>query len=217
MKLVIFDLDQTLVNLFALHDKAFHATMLGIFGITACYKDLDYTGKRVADLIREYALKEGVTRQVIAMNIDEALRVYDLHFEAGLRNAKRHVLPGVAKLLGALSRKHKLALVTGGLRAIAERVLKETGLKTYFSIVVTSDDAPTRNDMVKLAIKKSGNVTEVWVIGDSTRDIEAGNANNAKTIGVTTGEHDRKTLAMKKPTHIFKDLTLTSKILKAIG
>ena len=217
MKLVIFDLDQTLVNLFAVHDKAFHATMDELFGIKACYKELDYTGKRVADLIREYALKEGVTPQVIAMNIDEALRVYDLFFEAGLRNAKKHVLPGAKKLLDALSKSHKLALVTGGLRAIAERVLDESGLAKYFPVVVTSDDAPTRKEMVRLAIKKSGKPSEVWVVGDSTRDIEAGKANAAKTIGVTTGEHSRKTLATKKPTHIFKDLTHTKRILEAIG
>jgi beta-phosphoglucomutase-like phosphatase (HAD superfamily) len=38
MKLVIFDLDQTLVDLFAVHDKAYHRTMKGVFGIKAYVK-----------------------------------------------------------------------------------------------------------------------------------------------------------------------------------
>ncbi len=216
MKLVIFDLDQTLINLFRVHDAAFHKTMEELFGIKACYKELDYTGKRVPDLIREYALKEGITPQVIAMNIEEAERVYELNFMRETRNVKKHVLPGALKLLDALRKKHKLALVTGTTCAIAEVVLRESGLEKYFPVVVCADQAPTRPELVKLAINKSGRVDEVWVIGDSTRDIEAGKANQAKTIGVLTGEHDKKMLASRKPEYIFKDLTPTKRIIGVI-
>ncbi len=217
MKLIIFDLDHTLVNLFAVHDKTFHKTMEEIFGIKACYKELDYTGKRIPDLIKEYAMKEGVTPQVIAMNIDEAERVYARNFEMSLHEVKKHVLPGVPKLLEALRTKHKLALVTGDLRPIAELVLKKAGLAKHFPVIVTADDAPTRAGMVRLAIKKSGKVDAIWVIGDSTRDIDAGKANGARVIAVTTGEHDKKTLAARKPEYIFKDLTPTKKIREVIG
>jgi len=217
MKLVIFDLDHTLVNLFSLHDKAYHKTMEEVFGLKACYKQLDFTGKRIPDLIAEFARREGVTPQVIAMNIEEAERVYELHFLSGLKNVTRHVLPGAHKLVEALSKNHKLALVTGDLRPIAERVLEEAGLLQYFPVIVTAEDDGTRAKLVAQAIKKSGKAAEVWVVGDSARDIEAGNANNAKTIGVLTGEHGRKTLAAAKPTYIFKDLSLTNKIIEVIG
>ncbi len=217
MKLVIFDLDQTLINLFAVHDKAYHRTMMDVFGIKACYKKLDYTGKRVPDLVREYALKEGVPNAVIDMNIDEAVRVYELHFFEQSRNVKKHVLPGVMKLVPLLAKKHKLAVVTGSLGRIAEAMLYESGLKKYFKIIITGEDAKTKPELVKKAMKKAGKVSEMWVIGDSSRDIEAGKANGAKTIGVLTGEHDRKTLAREKPNYIFKDLSHTGKILEAIG
>lgn len=217
MKLVIFDLDQTLVDVFSAHDKAYHKTMSEVFGINACYKRLDYAGKRIPDLIKEYALKEGVPLQVIAMNLEQAVREYELNFAMAVRNVKKHVLPGVKKLLEALCKKHKLAVVTGDLRSIAELVLKEAGLIGYFSVIVTCDDAPTRKEMIRLAIRKSGRVSEVWVVGDSARDIEAGKANNAKTIGVLTGAHDRKTLSMAKPAYIFKYLAPIRRILKVIG
>lgn len=217
MKLVIFDLDQTLVNLFSVHDKAFHRTMEEIFGIKACYKKIDYTGKRVPDLIAEYAQKEGVTPQVIAMNIDEAERVYELHWLDAAKAVRRHVLPGAVKLLEALRRKHKLALVTGTTCGITDVLLQESGLGKYFPVVVCADQAPTRAALVKLAIKRSGAADEVWVIGDSTRDIAAGKANGTKTIAVLTGEHDQKTLAAAKPDYIFKDLTPTRRIIEVIG
>ena len=216
-KLIIFDLDHTLVNLFSVHDKAYHATMKEIFGLNACYKKLDFTGKRIPDLIKEYAIKEGITPQVIAINMEEAERAYELHFRELVHNVKRHVLPGVHKLLAALSAKHKLALVTGDLRAIAEFVLEKAELAEYLPIIVAADDAPTRAELVKLAIKKSGKAEEVWVIGDSARDIAAGNANKTKTIAVMTGEHDKKTLAAAKPTYIFKDLSPMKRIMEAIG
>jgi beta-phosphoglucomutase len=217
MKLVIFDLDQTLINLFPVHDRAFHKTMEEIFGIRACYKNIDYAGKRVPDLIAEYARREGVTPQVVKMNIEEAERVYDLNFLSEVKNVKRSVLPGAIRLLEALVKKHKLALVTGTTCGITDLVLGKAGLSKYFSIVVCADQAPTREGMVKKAIKQSGKAGEVWVIGDSTRDILAGKANRAKTIGVLTGEHGRKQLEAEKPAYIFKDLTPTKSILEAIG
>ncbi len=217
MKLVIFDLDQTLIDLFAVHDKAYHRTMEDVFGIKACYKKLDYTGKRVPDLVREYALKEGVPNAVIDMNIDEAERAYELHFFELSRNVKKHVLPGVARLVPALAKKHRLAVVTGSLRHIAEAMLDESGLRKYFKIIIAGEDAKTKPELVRKAIRKAGKVSEVWVVGDSSRDIEAGNANKTRTIGVLTGDHDRKTLAAEKPNYIFKDLSNTRKMLEAIG
>ncbi len=217
MKLVIFDLDQTLIDLFAVHDKAYHRTMMDVFGIKACYKKLDYTGKRVPDLVREYALKEGVPNAVIDMNIDEAERAYELHFFELSRNVKKHILPGVAKLVPALAKKHVLAVVTGSLRHIAEAMLDESGLRKYFKIVITGEDAKTKPELVRKAIRKAGKVSEVWVVGDSSRDIEAGNANKTRTIGVLTGDHNRKTLAAEKPNYIFKDLSNTGRIIEAIG
>jgi HAD superfamily hydrolase (TIGR01509 family) len=217
VKLVIFDLDQTLVDLFRVHDRVYHKTMAEIFGVKACYKNLDHAGKRIPDLIAEYARREGVTPQVIAMNIEEAERAYELHFLSEVKNVKKHVLPGALQLLEALSKKHKLALVTGSTCAITARVLRESGLNRHFPVVSCADFAPTRAELVKRAIKKAGRVEEVWVIGDSARDIEAGKANGAKTIGVLTGGHDKKTLAAAKPAYIFKDLTPLRRILEVIG
>jgi len=217
MKLVIFDLDQTLVDLFAVHDKAYHRTMKDIFNIKACYKKLDYTGKRVPDLVREYALNEGVSNAVIDMNIDEAERVYELHFFELSRNVKKHILPGVSRLIPLLAKKYKLAIVTGSLKHIADAMLSESGLRKYFKIIMTGEDASSKSELVKKAVKKAGKVSEVWVIGDSSRDIDAGRANKTKTIGVLTGNHNRKTLSAAKPTHIFKDLSHTNKIIEAIG
>jgi phosphoglycolate phosphatase len=217
MKLVIFDLDQTLVDLFAVHDKAYHRTMKDVFGIKACYKKLDYTGKRVPDLVREYALKEGVPNAIIDMNIDEAEKQYEAHFFELSRNVQRHILPGVMKLVPAMAKKYKLAIVTGSLKHIADAMLSESGLAKYFKIIMTGEDADSKPELVRKAIKKAGKVSEVWVIGDSSRDIDAGNANKTKTIGVMTGNHDRKTLSAAKPTHIFKDLSHTRKIIEAIG
>ncbi len=217
MKLVIFDLDQTIVNLFRVNDKAYHLTMADVFGIKACFKKIDYTGKRIEDLIKEYAVKEKIPNKKIDNHMRQAINKFENYFDQELHNVKRHLLPGIKKLIVSLNKKHKLAIVTGNLRHITLEVLKKAGLLKYFGVVVTSDDAPTRPAMVKLAIKKAGKASEVWVIGDSTRDISAGKANKTKTIGVMTGEHDRKTLMIAKPTHIFKDLSNTKKVLEVIG
>ena len=218
MKLVIFDLDETLVNFFAVHDKAFGSTLEELFGIKgASYKDIDYRGKRIPDSITEYARMKGVAQKTIDTNLERAERVYELHFARLMRNPKKHILAGVIPLLKELSKKHKLALVTADIPGVTALVLDGTGLLRYFKFVVTADDAPTRPELVAKAIKKAGKVDEVWVVGDSVRDIDAGNANEAKVIAVLTGGTPEKTLAEHKPAYIFKDLTLLKKIVGVIG
>lgn len=217
-KLVIFDLDQTLVDVFRAHDKAYHKTFKEIFGLEACYKNIDYAGKRIPALIEEYALKEGVPKPVIDMNIDEAVRVYELNFRMALKNVREHVLPGIPKLLFALKqKKYKLAIITGDLKALAQLILEESGLKKFFQTIITAEDAKNKTEMAKKAVRRAGKVSEVVIVGDSVRETMAGKQVGAKTIGVLTGEHSKKQHEKAGTEYIFKDLSNTKKVLEAIG
>ena len=54
------------------------------------------------------------------------------------------------------------------------------------------------------------------MIGDSISDVDAGRANGINTVAVATGHYDTHKLASLSPTHVFKDLSDTETVLRAL-
>ena len=81
----------------------------------------------------------------------------------------------------------------------------------------------TRTEVVADAIAKcqaiSGRVYdpgEIFLIGDSPSDVEAGKANGINTVAVATGHYDIAKLKSLGPTFVFEDLSDTEKVLEAL-
>jgi len=115
------------------------------------------------------------------------------------------VFPGVQRGLGRL-RAHKvqLAVVTSKAHDSATAILDAAGLAHYFSTVVGADDAERPKphpDPGRLALTRLGVTTDhAAMVGDSTVDIEMGNALGVETIAVTYGVADADTLSPFAPT-----------------
>ncbi len=209
MKLVIFDLDHTLVNIFRLHDRALHYSMQKVFGIKTCFNEIDFTGKKISTSMAALCKlhKTPATKHQIA----RALKAYEQFFIKNLpKNTNPYVLKGAKPLLKKLSTKHFLALVTADIKTIAQQVMKRAGLDNHFKVKIYADDGATRAGLVKKAIRlakqKGFKGKDVVVIGDSPRDIQAGRANKAITIGVATGTHSVAQLKKAKAHYAFKNL-----------
>lgn len=134
------------------------------------------------------------------------------------------ILPGVTELLDTLSKTgHIMALYTGDSRAVAESILKSTGLESYFKLRLYGTEAESRADMISSAIESAKKISgknfqskEIVIIGDSVRDIESGKIFNALTIAVATGFHSINQLSKEKPDFLFIDLKDHQKVLEAI-
>jgi phosphoglycolate phosphatase-like HAD superfamily hydrolase len=134
-------------------------------------------------------------------------------------------LPGVNELLEALAKTDKIiALYTGDSPGIVKHVMSSTDLGKYFRFCVYGTEAGTRVELVKLAIKKAGEITgstfdgnNVVIIGDSTRDIDCGKEVGAVTIAVTTGPHPPEELAAHHPDYLFQSMKDFDRVLVAIG
>ncbi len=81
----------------------------------------------------------------------------------------------------------------------------------------------TRTEVVADALVKcqtlSGRVydrREIFLIGDSPSDVEAGKANGINTVAVATGRCDVETLLALHPTHVFQDLSDTGRVLEVL-
>jgi beta-phosphoglucomutase-like phosphatase (HAD superfamily) len=225
MKLVIFDLDQTLVDFIEVHDQATQRLFSDFFGVKARLTEIDFAGKSLDDNFVELARLKNVPEDIFRKKRQKLLESYETAFSNNLpADAEKHILPGARQLLSELfNTDHITALYTGGSPRIVTSVFRVTGLGKYFKFCLYGTEVKTRADMVRLAVSKATEMTghdfknkEIVVIGDSVRDIECGKLFNALTIAVATGFHTRAQLLAAKPDYLFTDLRDYKKILAAI-
>jgi phosphoglycolate phosphatase len=226
MKLVIFDLDQTLVDFLSIHEEAARRLFKKFFGVDARLTEIDFSGKSLIENFNDLARLKNIHEDEIEGKRSQLLASYEATFTASLpRDAARYVLPGVKELLGELSKtEHIVVLYTGDSREIVHRVLRATGLSSYFKFCFYGTEVKTRADMVRRALDKAGQATgqefgakSIVIIGDSVRDVECGRVFGALMIAVATGSHSREELLKAGADYVFDDLEDYRKVLAIIG
>jgi phosphoglycolate phosphatase-like HAD superfamily hydrolase len=226
MKLIVFDMDQTLVEVIDVHDEAIRRVFQGFFNIEARLTEIDYAGRSLNESFRVLADLKGLPGNEVLERLPQMLEAYDRAFVASLPgDATGFILPGVSPLLEALSNSsHPLALYTGDSPAVMRRVMEATGLGRYFHRRYCGTDFATRADMVKQAAADAGREAgrefsgkDIVIIGDSVRDVEAGRPFGALVIAVATGKHTREQLQAAGPDYLFDTLADWRAVMKAIG
>jgi len=226
MKLIIFDLDQTLVDFIAVHDRAAQELFKQYFGADAKLTEIDFAGKSLIDNFTELAALKGIPADKIKNNSREILERYEQIFGKLIPDdANSFVLPGVKDLLEYLSKTDSLiVLYTGDSPGIVNQVFRVTGLDKYFLFAVYGTDAESRAGMIRLAIDRAEKISgktfkdkEIVIIGDSIRDIDAGKEFNALTIAVATGFHSENELAKHRPDFLFRSLEDYLEVITAVG
>ncbi|MFH1382140.1 MAG: HAD family hydrolase [Chloroflexota bacterium] len=225
MKLIIFDLDQTLVDFISVHDETTQRVFKEFFNVEAQLSDIDFSGKSLTECLRELARMKNVPEDLFRSRSGHLLPNYEKTFSESMpEDASKNILPGVRELLEALSRTdHYAVLYTGGPPRIVETCLRATDLGKYFKFRQYGTEVPTRADMVRLAIEKARTLTghefkgkDIVIIGDSIRDVECGRLFNALVLAVTTGFHSAEQLRKAGADYIFRDLKDYRKLLTVI-
>ena len=226
MKLIIFDLDQTLVDFLSVHEEAARRLFKRFFNVEARLTEIDFAGKSLTENFRELARLKGVPDEMFREKSSQLLESYETAFGESLpRDATEHILPGAVKLLGELSKTdHIVTLYTGDSQGIVDEVFRVTGLGRYFRFCFYGTEVENRSDMVRLAIGRAEESTgrefrdkNVVVIGDAVRDVECGKSLGALTIAVATGFHTKTELLQAGPDYLFDNLKDYREVLKAIG
>ena len=223
-RLILFDVDQTLLSTRGGDRKALNTAFREMYGIHNAFEGVGFGGRMdlsiMAEVYRISGVPEGDRR------FDECKVLYFKHLTEILPKWDSGIVyPGVRELLGALESESgvQIGLATGNFREAAFIKLQRYGLDGCFEEGGFGGDHPERPAVVADAIAKcqalSGNEyrqNEIFVIGDSISDVEAGRANGIKTVAVATGHYDTVKLESLGPTHVFKDLSDTETVLKAL-
>jgi phosphoglycolate phosphatase len=226
-KLILFDLDGTLVNVATVHIRAFRIAMRTVYGldVEGVLDRRSYQGDTQPNVVRAACHIMGVSPETTDALLPAALRIASQTSIALLeQDPGGVVLPGVVHLLAMLEDDGQvLGLVTGTASATAQAILEWATLQHFFSVRACGDEGRERVDLVRLAIERAipafgwrVHARELVVIGDAPRDIEAGKAFGARTVAVATGIHTVGDLAACAPDTVLPNLGDVKAALAAI-
>lgn len=193
----LFDIDGTLISAHGAGRRAFERALRELHGLDQGLDGIQLDGK-TDPLILDEAFAAAGRGVATAVERERVFAEYVRHLDGELTRARYRVLPGVERALQHLeARGAHLGLQTGNLEAGARRKLEFGGLWHRFAFGGFGSDAAQRERLVALAIER-GNARagralsreEVWVIGDTPRDVAAAHAAGARAVGVATGSYD---------------------------
>lgn len=215
--LLIFDIDGTLLLTGGAGKIAFEQIFEEIFGIKDVWRNAQPHGKTDQIIFREVA-EAVLNRPITASELEELSAGYLRYFDDALEKAGNfRLMPGVTELIDLLDRDqdYLLGIGTGNYKKAADSKLEYARLKHYFHFGGYACDSEVRSELIAAAIQKGRDladsrkiqVSRIFVIGDTPFDILAGQANQAITIGVTTGGYQAEDLMQHHPDHILTDLS----------
>ncbi len=222
-KLVLFDIDKTLIKSSKGHNIAFSKAFKKVYGIDTNIDIINHHGMTDQQIIIEVLKKNGLDEREINLKLEECMKAMITSFDKFINNDEIIVLDGVQELLKELDKHNILmGLVTGNLEPIARGKLKKVGLNHYFKIGGFGNDDINRTNLVKIAIRRAEENfnfqfdNNVFLLGDAPQDMGAGKKVGVTTIGITTGIYPKEQLENAGADFVLKDLKDTNKLLKII-
>jgi len=212
-KLLLFDVDGTLILTGGAGIRAMNLAFAEIYGVEGGLADVEVAGRIDTAILRAALARHNIACEAFAEAVEEFRDVYCRHLAKTLIEAKDgRVLPGVRDLLAALQSKLDLrvSLATGNFRRGAELKLSYYGLSQYFDDGVFGEDTEVRAELVAIAkrdIADEGEEGAVYVFGDTVHDIGAARANDAIAVAVATGFTSEETLRGSSPDFLFPDFS----------
>lgn len=203
IRLIIFDLDGTLVN--TLEDIT-HSVNFTLGRLGRPLLHLDTVRQYVGDGM-EMLLTRALGKHTDLL--EEAKGIYTAH-QSGNLVVNSRLYPGVKETLEHF-RSLSMAVVTNKTIEFSEPLLVQLGIRPYFGMIIGADaglplkPAPDAflSIMNSLAVPKGHAV----VVGDGTTDIRAGKAAGITTCAVTYGFRSVEELRRAGPDHVIHEFS----------
>ena len=198
--LTLFDIDGTLVRGARCHYQAFVHAVNRYYGMKEDISGINYAGKTDPQILMEVLKMGQVPEETIQENFQDCLNYMTQYYIANVHRENVQALGGVTNLLKELKNENILmGLTTGNLEQIAYAKLGKAGLDGFFSFGGFGSDSPRRPCLVEKALERARKLhgyrgDQVFIIGDTPRDVEAAKPFNLKTIAVATGRYSSQEL-----------------------
>ena len=224
-RLVLFDIDGTLISDGGASREAFGSALRETYGYGGDLSRYDFSGRTDPQIATMVLRDAAVPDEVIEGRMPDLWRIY----LAGLaRNATRErvrVLAGIRELVETLAAMDgiTLALLTGNIEPGARLKLAPTAIRGYFPFGAFGSDSPRREELPPFAVERASRSTgrhfrgrDVVIIGDSIYDVRCGIPHEATTIAIASGKTSADRLRAENPHHFFDSAENQEALIHAI-
>lgn len=208
IRLVLFDIDGTLISTGGAGLKAFERTAACLFQVERATEDLHFSGRTDRSLIREIFLRQRI--DPTPENFDQFKEAYVFWLDYLLDKLEGGTLRGVwnwLRDLPRLPRPPRLGLLSGNLRLAAEIKLRYYRLWDHFETGAFGDEHEERDQLAGLAFERARRLyggalrgEEILVIGDTPLDVACARSIGARSLAVASGAHTLEQLTAHNPT-----------------
>lgn len=225
-KLVLFDIDGTLVLTGRAGVRAMTAALRDVFGDSSGLDGIPVAGRTDWAILADAVMRHGY--ELDDRLLDDLRRRYVENLARQIEHrgeGPKGVMPGVREVLDALAVRDEvfLGLLTGNFLEGARIKLGHFDLWRYFRCGAFGDDASDRNLLVPVACDRaralgygSSEARDVYVIGDTPADVSCAQAAGAVAIGVATGPCSIEQLREAGADYVFEDLADTRAFLRLV-
>lgn len=211
MKIVLFDIDGTLIKAGGAGSRALDKAVKELYGADDACSKVSWQGCTDTDnfaQVFKYATgKKPTAKQFRALKL-KYLGFLPSEVARSLKTQNYSKLKGVGKLLTLLSGRKDVmvGLGTGNLKAGAMIKLAPSGLLKYFPFGGYGCDSGVRSELLMKAVERAEKLlkakvkpADVYVIGDTHRDVEAAKAAGYHSAAVLDGFGEEKAIMRSGP------------------
>ncbi|MFN8716861.1 MAG: HAD family hydrolase [Gemmatimonadaceae bacterium] len=227
MKVVLFDIDGTLLRTDGAGRRAMEHALRTVFGVGGdpSYR---YDGKTDRQITREQMRAAGFEDAEIDRRLPDVLDTYVAHLTADLtaRPEQAQLCAGIPLLLARLRTMPgiTLGLLTGNIEEGARQKLRAVDVAwDQFVVTAFGSDHEHRPALPAVAQHRARTLLgrdvpghRMVIIGDTPADIHCGRALNVRAIGVATGHYSVSDLSAHDPAAVFPTLEATESVIEAI-
>jgi len=215
MKLVLFDIDGTLLDCGPQVRPLFASTLVEVFGTAGNVEGYDFAGRTdpriVIDLVTAAGVPEGEARE----KLPRMRKLYVERLAGGLDRQGMRLLPGVEETLERLAAREDvvLALLTGNWEPGARAKLSRFDLNRFFDFGAFGCDGVDRSELPPVALDRAEQAlgrrfepAETLIIGDSVHDVSCARDHGIPCLAVSTGRTSSERLRAAGADWVVPDL-----------
>ncbi|MEQ9618282.1 MAG: HAD hydrolase-like protein [Deltaproteobacteria bacterium] len=222
MKLLLFDIDGTILLTNGAGTRAANRAFEKIYGLKDAMTGIDAAGKTDPLILGEMFMRS-LSREYTSEEAQALYRDYVIYLEEEIVKSPIDIMPGIPFLLESLSVRKDIimGIATGNIEHGAWIKLRQSRLHSHFKFGGFGSDSGSREGLIRKAIerakshlKRKDDFDKVFVIGDTPYDIIHGRAAGAVTVAVATGSYSARELGSHNPDYLFDHLEDYGSVIK---
>ncbi len=222
-RLLLFDIDGTLGRHVNEGRNAYDKALRRVFGPNASLGLPQVSFAGATDLAILQHLTQDAPETLTPALQETFFDVLHQEYSAIYKQNPFGLFPGVQEMTEHLSKQSEflLGLVTGNIETCARTKLGAAGLEKRFRFGGFGNEHHDRNELARIALKRANafpgsenGFSEIWLTGDTPKDIEAAKTIGAKAVAISSHHYSREDLQAHQPDWVIDDIRELLELLK---